>query len=80
MFTTTPSMTRPLWLLIDARTPGLQEDQPQQGHAGQWVGIKKVRDNICVVCFIDCDSGYFDLEIRMLELIGNPFGPRLSPM
>jgi hypothetical protein len=48
--------------------------------AGQAVGIKEVHDGIWLVSFMDYDSGYFDLETRVLEPLDNPFGPRLSPM
>jgi putative transposase len=48
--------------------------------AGQAVGIKEVHDDIWLVGFLDYDSGYFDLDTRVLEPLDNPFGPRVSPM
>ena len=48
--------------------------------AGQAVGIKEVHDDIWLVAFMDYDLGYFDLENRVLELLENPFGPKVSPM
>jgi hypothetical protein len=29
---------------------------------------------------LDYDLGYFDLDMRVLEQIENPFGPKLLPM
>ena len=29
---------------------------------------------------MDYDLGYFDLEIRVFEPLGNPFGPKVLPM
>jgi putative transposase len=43
-------------------------------------GIKEVQDDIWLVSFMDYDLGYFDLEIRVLEPLENPFGPRVLPM
>ena len=49
--------------------------------AGQAVGIKEVQDDIWLVSFMDYDWGYFDLETRVLEPLGeNPFGPKVLPM
>lgn len=48
--------------------------------AGQKVGIKEVDDGIWLVSFMDYDLGYVDLEQKTLQPLGNPFGPRLSPM
>jgi putative transposase len=48
--------------------------------AGQAVGIKEVHDNIWLVSFMDYDLGYFDLETRVLEPLGNPSGPKVLPM
>jgi hypothetical protein len=36
-------------------------------------------DDIWLVSFMDYDLGYFDLEIRVLEPLENPFGPKVSP-
>ena len=44
------------------------------------VGIKEVHDDIWLLSFMDYDLGYFDLETRVLEPLGNPFGPKVSPM
>ena len=51
-----------------------------QVFAGQAVGIKEVHDDIWLVSFMDYDLGYFDLETRVLEPLGNPFGPKVLPM
>ena len=48
--------------------------------AGQAVGIKEVQDDIWLVSFMDYDLGYFDLETRVLEPLGNPFGPKVLPI
>ena len=48
--------------------------------AGQAVGIKDVHDDIWLVCFMQYDLGYFDLETRVLEPLENPFGPTVLPM
>jgi hypothetical protein len=47
---------------------------------GQAVGIKEVHDGVWLVCIMDYDLGYFDLDTRVLEPLDNPFGPTLSPM
>jgi len=36
--------------------------------------------DIWLVSFMDYDSGYFDLETRVLEPLENPFGQKLLPM
>lgn len=48
--------------------------------AGQKVGVKEVDDGIWLVSFMDYDLGYIDLEQKTLQPLGNPFGPRLSPL
>ncbi|MFL6786803.1 MAG: hypothetical protein ACJ8E0_11090 [Sphingomicrobium sp.] len=48
--------------------------------AGQKLGIKEVDDGIWLVSFMHYDLGYIDLEQRTLQILDNPFGPRLSPM
>ena len=48
--------------------------------AGQKLGIKEVDDGIWLVSFMHYDLGYIDLEKRTLQILDNPFGPRLSPM
>lgn len=45
--------------------------------AGQRLGIKEVDE---VVSFMHHDLGYIDLEQRILQPTGNPFGPGVSPM
>jgi hypothetical protein len=45
--------------------------------AGQSVGIKQVSEQIWLVSFMDYDLGYFDRETCRLELIENPFGPKV---
>jgi Integrase core domain len=47
--------------------------------AGQKLGIKEVDDGIWLVSFMRYDLGYFDLEQKILQPLGNPFGTRLSP-
>ena len=47
--------------------------------AGQAVGIKEVHDDIWLVCFMDYDLGYFDLETRVLEPLENPLAPKCYP-
>ena len=47
---------------------------------GQRVGIKEVDDGIWIVSFTHYNLGYIDLEQKTLQLLDNPFGPRLSPM
>ena len=51
-----------------------------QVFAGQAEGIKDVHDDIWLVCFMDYDLGYIDLETRVLEPLENPLGPRVLPM
>jgi len=48
--------------------------------AGQAVGIQEVHDDIWLVSFMDYDLGYLDSETRALELLENPFGPKVLPM
>jgi hypothetical protein len=48
--------------------------------AGQMLGIKEVDDGIWLASFMHYDLGYFDLEQKTLQPLGNPFGTRLSPM
>ncbi len=48
--------------------------------AGQKLGIKEVDDGIWHVSFMQYDLGYFDLEQKTLQPLGNPFGTRLSPL
>jgi transposase InsO family protein len=48
--------------------------------AGQKLGIKEVDDGIWLASFMHYDLGYFDLEQKTLQPLGNPFGTRLSPM
>jgi hypothetical protein len=48
--------------------------------ANQQQGIKKVHDDIRLVSFTDYDLGWFDLKTRVLELLANPFGPKVLPM
>ena len=42
--------------------------------AGQKLGIKEVDDGIWLASFIHYDLGYFDLEQKTLQPLGNPFG------
>jgi putative transposase len=51
-----------------------------QVFAGQAFGIKEVQDDIWLVSFMEYEPGYFDLETRVLELLENPFGPKVLPM
>jgi putative transposase len=44
------------------------------------VGIKEVHDDFWLVSFMDYDLGCFDLDIRVLEPLENPLGPKLLPM
>jgi putative transposase len=48
--------------------------------AGQKVGIKQTDDRIWLVSFMHYDLGYFDDETCRLELLQNPFGPKVLPM
>jgi hypothetical protein len=48
--------------------------------AGQKLGIREVDEGIWLVSFMHYDLGYFDLEQKTLQPLGNPFGTRLSPM
>ena len=45
--------------------------------AGQAVGIREVHDDIWLVSFMDYDLGYIDLEEKTLQLLNNPFGPKV---
>jgi len=65
---------------LRAHLPGLQEINFSQVFAGQAVGIKEVHDDIWLVSFMDYDLGHFDLEIKVLEPLENPFGPKVLPM
>ncbi|MGB9431852.1 MAG: hypothetical protein WBQ89_06385 [Candidatus Acidiferrum sp.] len=51
-----------------------------QVSAGQAFDIKEVQDNIWLVSFMGYEPEYFDLETRVLELLENPFGPKVLPM
>jgi hypothetical protein len=44
------------------------------------LGIKEVDEGIWLVSFMHYDLGYFDLEQKTLQPLGNPFGTRPSPM
>ena len=48
--------------------------------AGQLVGVKEVEEGVWLVSFMNYDIGYFDVEIKKVEPIENPFGPGLLPM
>jgi len=48
--------------------------------AGQRVGIKAVDEGRWIVRFMNYDLGYIDLELKTLQPLDNPFGPRLLPM
>ena len=48
--------------------------------AGQRLGIKEVDEGIWLICFMNYDLGYIDLEQKTLQTIDSPFGTRLSPM
>lgn len=48
--------------------------------AGQLVGVKEVEEGVWLVSFMNYDIGYFDIEIKKVEPIENPFGPGLLPM
>jgi len=48
--------------------------------AGQRLGIKEVDDGIWLVSFMSYDLGFIDLELKTLQPLDNPFGPRLLPM
>ncbi len=48
--------------------------------AGQNVGVTQVGDRVWLVTFMQYDLGYFDDETCRLELIENPFGPKVLPM
>jgi transposase InsO family protein len=48
--------------------------------AGQLVGIREVEEGVWLVSFMNYDIGYFDVEIKKVEPIENPFGPGLLPM
>ena len=41
------------------------------------MGIKEVDDGIWLISFMDYDLGYVDLEEKTLQLLDNPFGPRI---
>ena len=51
-----------------------------QVFVGQAVGIKEVHDDIWLVSFMVMILGQFDLEMRVLEPLENPFGPKVLPM
>ena len=48
--------------------------------AGQRLGVKEAGEGIGLVSFMRYDLGYIDLEQKISQTIGNPFGTRLSPM
>jgi len=37
-------------------------------------------DDVWLVSFMDYDLRYFDMEMRVLEPLENPFGPKVLPM
>jgi len=41
------------------------------------VSIKEVGEGIWLVSFMDYDLGYIDLEEKTLQLLDNPFGPKV---
>ncbi len=45
--------------------------------AGQRLGIKEIDDGIWLISFMHYNLGYFDLEQRTLQTLGNPFGMKL---
>jgi len=48
--------------------------------AGHDVGLRQVEEDVWLVSFMDYDMGYFDLESRKVNAIGNPFGPKVIGM
>jgi hypothetical protein len=52
----------------------------QRRFYGQKLRIKEVDEGIWLVSFTHYDLGYFDLEQKTLQPLGNPFGTWLSPM
>ena len=48
--------------------------------AGQNVGIKEVSDRSWVVTFVHYDLGFFNHETCRLELVADPFEPKVLPM
>jgi putative transposase len=48
--------------------------------AGQNVGVTQVGERVWLVSFMQYDLGYFDDETIRVELIENPFGPKVLPM
>lgn len=45
--------------------------------SGQPLGISEVDDDVWLATFMTYDLGYFDLEAKRLEPVGNPFGTRV---
>ena len=51
------------------------------GHVDETIGRLAVEWCLSwLASFMHYDRGYFDLEQKTLQLLDNPFGPRLSPM
>jgi len=44
------------------------------------VGVKEVDNGIWLVSFMEQYLGYIDLEVRTLQPLDNPFGPKVLPM
>jgi hypothetical protein len=59
---------------------GQEKNQFQYGVRRSGRRIKDVHNDIWLVSFMNYDLGYFDLEIRVLEPLENPFGPKVLPM
>ena len=49
----------------------------EESHGRQAVGIKEVDDGIWLVSFMDYDLGYIELGEKTLQLLNNPFGPKV---
>ena len=51
------------------------------GHVDETIGRLAVEWCLSwLASFMHYDRGYFDLEQKTLQLLDDPFGPRLSPM
>jgi len=60
--------------------PLSQENNLSKSLAGQAVGVKEVDNGIWLVSFMEQYLGYIDLEVRTLQPLDNPFGPKVLPM
>lgn len=53
------------------------QNKPEYGFAGQYVGVREVADEVCLVSFIEYDLGFFGGDVGRVEPATNAFVPEL---